>query len=147
MPAVRQKPSKLTATCCQASSTIAAGTTPADVIDFPMALLSFADSPPRAYWLKAGNAHLTFSTSPGAFPASALQAILFQWRSIDTPRQLLALWRTHLSRVQPVRKNQHIVTAPVCSYRHCERSEAISLPETLCGDKIAAAPAVGLQPT
>src|SRR5262252_1860211 len=68
MPAVRQKRSKLTTTCCQASSTIAAGTTPADVIDFPMALLSFADSPPRAYWLKAGNAHLTFSTSPGAFP-------------------------------------------------------------------------------
>jgi len=38
------------------------------VIDFPMALLSFADSAPRAYWLKAGNAYLTFSTSTGAFP-------------------------------------------------------------------------------
>ena len=33
-----------------------------------MALLSFADSAPRAYWLKAGNAYLTFSTSTGAFP-------------------------------------------------------------------------------
>jgi hypothetical protein len=31
-------------------------------------LLSFADSAPRAYWLKAGNAYLTFSTSTGAFP-------------------------------------------------------------------------------
>jgi hypothetical protein len=34
-----------------------------------MALLSFVDSSPRAYWLKAGNAYLTFSTSAGTFPA------------------------------------------------------------------------------
>jgi hypothetical protein len=33
-----------------------------------MALLSFADSAPRAYWLKAGNAYLTFSTSTGTSP-------------------------------------------------------------------------------
>jgi hypothetical protein len=33
-----------------------------------MALLSFADSPPRAYWLKAGSAYLTFSTSAGTSP-------------------------------------------------------------------------------
>src|SRR5215467_10910907 len=68
-PAVRQKRSKLAATCCQASSTIPAGTTLAGVIDFSMALLSFADSAPRAYWLKAGNAYLTFSTSTGTFPS------------------------------------------------------------------------------
>jgi hypothetical protein len=67
-PAVRQRRSKLAATCCQASPTIAAGTTPAGVIDFSMALLSFADSAPRAYWLKVGNAYLTFSTSTGTFP-------------------------------------------------------------------------------
>jgi hypothetical protein len=68
MPAVKQKRSKLTATFCQASSTIAFGITPLGVIDFFMALLSFADSAPRAYWLKAGNAYLTFSTSTGTFP-------------------------------------------------------------------------------
>src|SRR6266478_2038275 len=68
MPAVRQNRSKLAPTCCQASSTIAAGTTPAGVVDFFMALLSFADSAPRAYRLKAGNAYLTFSTSTGTSP-------------------------------------------------------------------------------
>jgi hypothetical protein len=30
--------------------------------------LSFADSAPRAYWLKARNAYLTFSTSTGTSP-------------------------------------------------------------------------------
>jgi hypothetical protein len=33
-----------------------------------MALLSFADSAPRAYRLKVGNAYLTFSTSSGTSP-------------------------------------------------------------------------------
>ena len=56
MPDVRQKRSKLAPTYCQASSTIAAGTMAADVVDFCMALLSFVDSTPRAYRLKAGNA-------------------------------------------------------------------------------------------
>src|SRR5437667_9055379 len=68
MPAVRQNRSKLAPTCCQASSTIAAGTTPAGVVDSFMALLSFVDSAPRAYRLKAGNAYLTFSTSTGTSP-------------------------------------------------------------------------------
>src|SRR6516162_8149898 len=71
MPAVRQNRSKLAPTCCQASSTIAAGATPAAVVDFVMALLSFADSAPRAYRLKVGNAYLTFSTSTGASPELA----------------------------------------------------------------------------
>src|SRR6266481_2433094 len=68
MPAVRQNRSKLAPTCCQASSTIAAGTTSAGVVHFVMALLSFVASAPRAYWLKAGNAYLTFSTSAGTSP-------------------------------------------------------------------------------
>src|SRR5271165_5881548 len=74
MPAVRQNRSKLAPTCCQASSTIAAGATPAAVVDFVMALLSFADSAPRAYRLKVGNAYLTFSTSTGASPARGIGA-------------------------------------------------------------------------
>src|SRR5215467_15313816 len=84
-PAVRQKRSKLAATCCQASSTIPAGTTLAGVIDFSMALLSFADSAPRAYWLKAGNAYLTFSTSTGTFPNSVFQIFAehSDWRFLD----------------------------------------------------------------
>jgi hypothetical protein len=36
MPAVRQNRSKLILTCCQASSTIVAGTTAANVVDFFM---------------------------------------------------------------------------------------------------------------
>src|SRR5271167_5170337 len=76
MPAVRQNRSKLAPTCCQASSTIAAGTTPAAVVGFVMALLSFADSAPRAYRLKVGNAYLTFSTSTGTFPPSRIPIYL-----------------------------------------------------------------------
>src|SRR6266852_2123284 len=74
MPAVRQNRSKLAPTCCQASSTIAAGTTSAGVVHFVMALLSFVASAPRAYWLKAGNAYLTFSTSAGTSPCCELGA-------------------------------------------------------------------------
>jgi hypothetical protein len=48
MPAVRQKRSKLAPTSCQAPSTIATGTTVADVVASFMALLSFVDSAPRA---------------------------------------------------------------------------------------------------
>src|SRR5208282_4740076 len=73
MPAVRQNRSKLAPTCCQASSTIAAGTIPAAGVDFVMALLSYADSAPRAYRLKVGNAYLTFSTSTGASPARVVR--------------------------------------------------------------------------
>src|SRR5271169_4365940 len=79
MPAVRQNRSKLAPTCCQASSTIAAGTTPAGVVDFSMALLSFADSAPRAYWLKVGNAYLTFSTSTGTSPGRRLRRALCRY--------------------------------------------------------------------
>src|SRR5277367_3446443 len=70
MPAVRQNRSKLAPTCCQASSTIAAGKTPAGVVDLFMALLSFEDSAPRAYRLQVGNAYLTFSTSVGTSPGN-----------------------------------------------------------------------------
>jgi hypothetical protein len=42
IPAVRQNRSKLAPTSCQAYSTIAAGTTAADVVNCFMALLSFA---------------------------------------------------------------------------------------------------------
>jgi hypothetical protein len=40
-----------------------------------MALLSFADSAPRAYWLKVGNAYLTFSTSMGTSPLSPVTPV------------------------------------------------------------------------
>jgi len=43
------------------------------VVDFVMALLSFADSAPRAYRLKVGNAYLTFSTSTGASPGLTIR--------------------------------------------------------------------------
>ena len=66
IPAVRQKRSKLAPTSCQASSMIAAGTMAADVVVSFMALLSFADSAPRAYRLKVSNACLSISTLSGA---------------------------------------------------------------------------------
>jgi hypothetical protein len=68
MPAVSQKRSKLAPTSCQAASTIAAGTMLADVVDSFMALFSFVDSAPRAYWLKVSDACPPFSTSTGTSP-------------------------------------------------------------------------------
>src|SRR5258708_11425437 len=67
-PVARQNRSKLAPTSCQAPSTIAAGSIAADVVNFYMALLSFVDSAPRAYRLKAGNACSPFSTSTGTSP-------------------------------------------------------------------------------
>src|SRR5882724_1843105 len=67
-PVARQNRSKLAPTSCQAPSTIAAGSMAADVVNFFMALLSFVDSAPRAYRLKAGNACSPFSTSIGTSP-------------------------------------------------------------------------------
>jgi hypothetical protein len=40
-----------------------------------MALLSFADSAPRAYWLKAGKAYLTFSTRTGTSPSDHVRHV------------------------------------------------------------------------
>src|SRR5690349_24718471 len=67
MPAVRQNRSKLAPISRQASSTPAA-TAVAGVISLFMALLSFVDSPPRAYGLKAGNAGPPISTMGGTSP-------------------------------------------------------------------------------
>jgi hypothetical protein len=67
---------------------IAAGTAPAGVVDFSMALLSFADSAPRAYRLKAGNAYLTFSTSAGTFPLSMLEHDRDKLRSLSLGNML-----------------------------------------------------------
>src|SRR5690242_19392816 len=67
MPAVRQNRSKLAPISRQASLTpdaIAA----AGVISLLMALLSFVDSAPRAYRLKAGNADPPISTMGGTSP-------------------------------------------------------------------------------
>jgi hypothetical protein len=41
-----------------------------DVVTWFMALLSFVESAPRAYWLKAGNAASPISTSSGTIPSS-----------------------------------------------------------------------------
>src|SRR6516162_9327496 len=91
MPAVRQNRSKLAPACCQASSTIAAGATPAAVVDFVMALLSFADSAPRAYRLKVGNAYLTFSTSTGASPIDEAAFVDAVTRNLLRGRLMLLL--------------------------------------------------------
>jgi hypothetical protein len=76
MPAVRQKRSKLAPTSCQASSTVATGTTAADVVSSFMALLSFVDSAPRAYRLKVGNACPPISTSTGTSPRGGFGVVV-----------------------------------------------------------------------
>src|SRR5260370_16583577 len=69
IPAVRQNRSKLTETASQALPTapIPVGGEAIDVVlTFFMALLSFVDSTPRAYRLKASNAAPPISTFAGA---------------------------------------------------------------------------------
>src|SRR5258708_6684382 len=71
IPAVRQNRSKLTETASQALPTapIPVGGEAIDVVlTFFMALLSFVDSTPRAYRLKASNAAPPISTFAGAIP-------------------------------------------------------------------------------
>src|ERR1019366_8106271 len=71
IPAVRQNRSKLTETASQALPTapFPVGGEAIDVVlTFFMALLSFVDSTPRAYRLKASNAAPPISTFPGAIP-------------------------------------------------------------------------------
>src|SRR5258705_2878014 len=78
IPAVRQNRSKLTETASQALPTapIPVGGEAIDVVlTFFMALLSFVDSTPRAYRLKASNAAPPISTFAGAIPDSALKRI------------------------------------------------------------------------
>src|SRR6266436_10178966 len=75
IPAVRQNRSKLTETASQALPTapIPVGGEAIDVVlTFFMALLSFVDSTPRAYRLKASNAAPPISTFAGAIPGRAI---------------------------------------------------------------------------
>src|SRR6516162_2826032 len=71
MPAVKQNRSKLADTSSQALPTAPAfigGKAVSVVLTLFMALLSFVESAPRAYWLKASNAAPSFSTFPGTIP-------------------------------------------------------------------------------
>src|SRR5262245_29636084 len=68
IPAVRQKRSKELSTSCQAVSRLGTSASDEGVVVVVMALLSFADSTPRAYRLKVGNASFPNSTATGAIP-------------------------------------------------------------------------------
>ena len=75
MPAVKQNRSKLADTSSQALPTAPAfigGKAVSVVLTLFMALLSFVESAPRAYWLKASNAAPSFSTFPGTIPSAQL---------------------------------------------------------------------------
>jgi len=68
MPEARQNSSKLAEMFDIASSFSALVGTAVDVVNVFMALLSFVESAPRAYRLKASNAAPPFSTSIGTIP-------------------------------------------------------------------------------
>src|SRR5262245_30456211 len=70
MPAVKQNRSKDLSTSCQAVSRLGTSENDGVVVVLVMALLSFADSSPRAYRLKVGNASLPNSTAVGTFPTA-----------------------------------------------------------------------------
>src|ERR1700719_59641 len=65
MPEARQNNSKLADMLARASNFRALVGMAVDVVDLFMALLSFVESAPRAYRLKASNAAPPFSTSAG----------------------------------------------------------------------------------
>jgi hypothetical protein len=68
MPAVRQKRPKQASTACHASSMRGVTASVRGMVVFDMALLSFKESTPGAYGLKASNAALSISTSIGTSP-------------------------------------------------------------------------------
>src|SRR5690349_16261631 len=92
MPAVRQNRSKLAPISRQASFTPDA-TAAAGVISLLMALLSFVDSAPRAYRLKAGNADPPISTMGGTSPIAKFSTV-FAYDAIDVYGNV-AIVRTH----------------------------------------------------
>jgi hypothetical protein len=69
MPEARQNNSKLAEMLARASNFRALVGMAVDVVDLFMALLSFVESAPRAYRLKASNAAPPFSTSAGTSAA------------------------------------------------------------------------------
>jgi hypothetical protein len=73
MPEARQNSSKLPEMFESASSFSALVGTTVDVVSLFMALLSFVESAPRAYRLKASNAASPNSTSIGTIPRSFLR--------------------------------------------------------------------------
>src|ERR1700722_19044531 len=73
MPEARQNNSKLAEIFESASSLSALVGMAVIVVVWFMALLSFVESAPRAYWLKAGNAASPISTSSGTIPRAVAQ--------------------------------------------------------------------------
>src|SRR6188472_2400787 len=73
IPAVRQKRSNELSTSCQAVLRLGTSASDEGVVLVVMALLSLADSTPRAYRLKVGNASFPSSTTTGASPAANYQ--------------------------------------------------------------------------
>src|SRR6266568_4172933 len=67
-PAVKQKRSNELSTSRQAISRLGTSGSDEGMVLIVMALLSFADSTPRAYGLEAGNASFPNSTAAGAIP-------------------------------------------------------------------------------
>jgi hypothetical protein len=96
IPAVRQNRSKLTETASQALPTApipVGGEAINVVLTFFMALLSFVDSTPRAYRLKASNAAPPISTFPGAIPSALpVEAMhpVFAAAAHEAPREQIA---------------------------------------------------------
>jgi hypothetical protein len=75
MPEARQNNSKLAEMLARASNFRALVGMAVDVVDLFMALLSFVESAPRAYRLKASNAAPPFSTSAGTSAIANVVAV------------------------------------------------------------------------
>jgi hypothetical protein len=76
MPEARQNNSKLAEIFERASSFSTLVGIAVDVVDLFMALLSFVESAPRAYRLKASNAASPISTSSGTIPSISVRLIV-----------------------------------------------------------------------
>src|SRR5437660_3064654 len=75
IPAVKQKRSNELSTSRQAVSRLGTSASDEGMLIVVMALLSFADSTPRAYRLKVGNASCPNSTVAGAIPKLTQQTL------------------------------------------------------------------------
>jgi hypothetical protein len=85
MPEARQNSSKLLDMFESASSFSALVGTTVDVVSLFMALLSFVESAPRAYRLKASNAASPISTSIGTIPGVDGRSLMLECIEVGAP--------------------------------------------------------------
>src|SRR5712691_4541872 len=121
MPEARQNKSKLAEMFERASSFSALVGMAVDVVTLFMALLSFVESAPRAYRLKASNAAQPISTSSGTISQTSNVVLITQ--NFCRVFLLSLEARTHVSRFSRI----HKVFRSFLTWRYCGTAPCLDL--------------------